>query len=306
MQRRTLSASFINFKTIIYNELFGLFKMRKSKLDGMYYKSAPTLINKEIEEAFLSEKGPGTTPADLNPKHTIKGLIVPKFRYKESAPSSAWGYKTLAESKKPDVIIILGQNEQDSGLTQEPWETPYGILRVDQKLARQIIERKHIQQNDSLFDDDEFIESQLPFLQYIYKGKQPQILPILLNAQLNLKELATDIKEALLDQNKTACIIIPVNLTKHGAIHKYLPFSEKINKKVGELDREAIEVIQSANPKKYLEFVEEKGMNTDNVLGIVMAMLLTKSKYELEQYYTLADITNDEKDVVSFASVVLK
>ncbi|MFT4261179.1 MAG: AmmeMemoRadiSam system protein B [Candidatus Woesearchaeota archaeon] len=280
--------------------------MRKPKLTGMYYASAPTLINQELEQAFQSKKGPGDLPADLDPKHKINGLIVPRFRYKESAPSSAWAYKVLAESKKPDVIIILGQSEEEPAITQEPWETPYGIVRVDQKLVRSILEKGHIKENNALFDDDEYIESQLPLLQFIYKNKQPQILPILLNASLNLRELSTDIKEALLDQNKTAVIIVPTNLTSHGAIHRYLPFSTNINKKVYELDRDAIEVIKKNNPKKYLEFVEEHGMNTNNVLGIVMLMLLTKSNYELEQYYTLADITNDEKDVVSFASLIAK
>lgn len=280
--------------------------MRKSKLTGMYFASAPTLLNIELEEAFKSKQGPGDLPALLEPKHEIKGIITPRFRYKEAAPSMAWAYKVLAESKKPDVIIILGQHEEEAGITQEPFETPYGIVRVDQRLARQILDKKNIKENNQIFQDDEFIESQLPMLQFIYKQKQPQILPILLNASLNLRELSADIKEALLDQNKKAVIIIPTNLTSHGVIHRYLPFSEKINKKVYELDKEAIDVIKTNNPKKYLEFVEQRGMNTNNVLGIVLAMLLTKSTYELEQYYTLADVTNDEKDVVSFASIVMK
>jgi AmmeMemoRadiSam system protein B len=280
--------------------------MRKSRLTGMYFASAPTLLNMELEEAFKSKKGPGELPADLDPKHEIKGIVVPRFRYKEAAPCAAWAYKVLAESKKPDVVIILGQHEEEAGITQEPFETPYGMVRVDQKLARHILDKKNIKENNQIFQEDEYVESQLPILQFVYKQKQPQILPILLNASLNLRELSTDIKEALLDQNKTAVIIIPTNLTSHGVLHRYLPFSENINKKVYDLDKEAIDQIKTNNPKKYLEFVEQRGMNTNNVLGLVLAMLLTKSKYELEQYYTLADVTGDEKDVVSFTSMVLK
>lgn len=284
--------------------------MRQPRLTGIYFHGAPTLINKQLEDAFMHEKGPGALPAKLKTsKEKVKGIIVPMYPYDLSAPCAAWAYKTLAESETPDIIIVIGQSDKDSGITMEPYETPFGIARVDQPFARMIIEKGHIKENNALFDDDDTIESQLPFIQFVFKNQLEKIkfLPILVTEEVKLKELAVDIKDVVMDTGKRVVVIVPVNFTSYGPNHSYVPFSHDQHKKVYELDAGAIDLIKEDKPLDFLKYIDTHAMNTNNYLGVVLALLLLKPKnVSLEQYYTSADINSDFQNFVSFAAVVLK
>jgi len=279
--------------------------MRESKLSGVYFHAAPTLIDQQIEQAFKHGLGPGELPVNSN-KENVKGMIVPQHAYDLAGPCAAWTYKILAESKDPDIIIIVGQGDE-SGVTEEPWNTPYGIVRVDQVFVRALVERKNIAIHNKIFDEDEQIESQLPFLQYIYKKKGPKIVPIMLNNKTDLKELAVDIKEILMEQNKRAVIVVPSNLTHFGRNYGYVPFSHDEHKQVYEMDKEAIELIQKKDVDGLLNYIDTHGMNTTNYLGIIFSIYVLKpEKILLEQYYTSADMNKDYKNFVSFSAIVMK
>ena len=282
--------------------------MKKNKLSGIYFKSAPTLLEKQIYESFFSEIGPGDLPSLVGEKKNVKGIIVPHHDYQHSAPCSAWAYKSLVESGETDLFIIIGQSQKGSGITVEPFETPLGKVRVHQKLALKLIAKKNIKENNPLFEDDEFIESQLPFLQFLYgKNKTITILPLLIDENINYRELVVDLKESLIDLGLKAKIIVPTRFTSHGRNYNYLPYSADVNKKVYELDRGAIDKILEGNYNDYLKYVEENDMNTNNFLGIVFALIFTKPKKALlEQYYTTADVDKDFKNFVSFAAITLE
>lgn len=278
--------------------------MKKAKLSGIYYKAAPTLLVKQIEDAFLSDIGPGELPSSSK-EENVKGLITPFYEYDMSLPCAAWSYKKLAESKTPSVVIIVGQGKE-AGIGQEPFETLFGIARVNQQIAKKIIAKGNISHKEKIFEQDEFIESQLPILQYIYK-EDLKILPIIVDEKTNYRELAADIKEVFLEEDLSFKVIVPTNFTKHGRNYSYLPFSVDVNKKVYDLDKQAVEIIAKGDPKKYLDFIGEHMLNTDNYLGVVFAMILLKPKHVLlEQYYTTADVNNDFKNFVSFGSIILK
>ncbi len=286
--------------------------MRKAKLSGIYYHGVSMLLDKQINEAFTGKKGPGELPIKFSGKKEdiIKGIIAPMYSYDKAGYCAAWAYKALAESEIPDVVIVVGQSKTTSGITLESWETPYGLVRVDQALGRALISKGTISENNELFDEDEQIESQLPMLQFIFKGNNPEalkILPILLSNDVPMKQLAVDVKESLLELGKNAVIIVPTNFTKYGPNHNYVPFSQDPHKKVYELDKGAMDLIQEDKPVDFLKYVDEHVMNMENYVGIAFALVLMKpKKVTLEQYYTTAELDDDFKNFVSFAGLVLK
>ncbi len=285
--------------------------MRKPRLTGVYFHAAPTLIDKQLIEAFSSPRGPGDVPvAPANKKDQVRGIIVPKYPYDLAAPCAGWAYKALSETNTPDLILIIGQSKTDQdGFTIEPYETPYGIVRVDQAFARELEKKTSLKQRDALFDEDDTVESQLPLLQFVYKhSKTPlKILPILISHKTELKKLAVDIKELLIETGKNAAIVIPTNITSYGRNYNYIPFSEDAHKKVYELDKGALDLISEDKPLEYLKYADEHAMNTQNYLGITLALLILKpKKVLLEQYYTTADMNEDYKNFISFAAVVMK
>jgi len=279
--------------------------MREAKLSGVYFHAAPTLLDKQIEQAFKHGLGPGDLPVSSESEN-VKGIIVPQHGYDLAGPCAAWAYKALAETKEPDLVIIVGTGDE-AGITEEPWNTPYGLVRVDQSFARALVERKNISVHNKIFEEDTQIESQLPFLQYVFKQKGPKILPVLVTKKTDLKELAVDIKEILMEQNKTAIIVVPSNLTHFGREYGYVPFSHDEHKQVYDLDKGAIELIQEKDVDGFLKYMDTHGMNTSNYLGIIFSIYAMKpEKILLEQYYTSADMNKDYKNFVSFSSIIMK
>lgn len=282
--------------------------MREDTLAGMYYKNAPTLLNQELEKAFESQKGPGSMPGQSREEDGLQGIIVPRFKYEIAAPCSAWGYKALQERTTSDVYIIVSQSNEDvTYVTDEPFKTPYGIVRVDQNLNRTLTKRDDVEKNDAAFDEDEHVRSQLPLLQFSTAKEGLKILPIQISSKTNLKELSVDIKEALMDQDKKASVITPTNITKYGADHTYIPFSQKPVKQVEELDRGFIKRLKQGNPRKVLEYYEDHSMNTENIIGLLFTLIHTKpEEVLLEQYYGTNEFTKDDRNFITFASMILK
>jgi len=149
----------------------------------------------------------------------------------------------------------------------------------------------------------------LPFLQYIHK-KNPaklQILPILISHDANIKQIALDIKETLMETNLKATFIISSDFTHFGPNYHFVPFSIDVKKKIYDLDRGAIELIKQQNSKAFLKYIKD---NLATICGALpMGLLLNTinaDKVLLEQYYTSGDVVGDYKNSVSYASFTFK
>jgi len=46
---------------------------------------------------------------------------------------------------------------------------PYGMIRVDQHFARELVMKGNIKENNRIFEQENSIEVQIPFLQFIFK-----------------------------------------------------------------------------------------------------------------------------------------
>ncbi|MFH1770405.1 MAG: AmmeMemoRadiSam system protein B [archaeon] len=284
--------------------------MREAKFAGLFYEKAETLLAKQIEECFLDERGPGDLPLS-KASDSVKAVIVPHAGYMYSGPCAAWAYKAIAETKMPDIFILLGPSHHSgqSGFSLETYETPLGMVRVDQKFARVLGEKGNLKQNESIHDDEHSLEVQLPFLQYIFK-KNPEkikVLPILISDDVNIRSVALDLKEALVETGKKAIFIVSSDFTHFGPNYRYVPFSVDIKKNIYDLDRGAIELIKQNNMEDFLKYIDEKLMTICGALPIATLLKTIKSnKILLEQYYTSGDVVGDYRNSVSYASFVFR
>jgi len=184
--------------------------MRPARFAGMFYESAITMLDKQLEWCFTSKHGPGDLPSKKKGEDII-GAIVPHAGYTYSGPCAAWAYKAIAEAGMPDLFIILGPNHygSGSGITMETYDMPYAEIRVDQDFARKLLEKGTIKENPQGHATEHSIEVQLPFLQFVFKNKMEKIkiVPILVDSEVDLKKLAVDIKETLMDtKNKASSV----------------------------------------------------------------------------------------------------
>jgi|FLOH01.1.fsa_nt_gi MEMO1 family protein len=283
--------------------------MRNARFAGTFYEKAESLLSKQIEECFLGEKGPGITPTIGTEK--IQAAIIPHAGYIYSGQCAAWAYKALAEGGLPDLFIIIGPSHhyKESGFSMETFETPFGFVRVKQDFARNLAEKGHLKQNETIHLTEHCIEVQLPFLQYTFKQQidKIKILPILISEDADLKNIALDIKETLMEMNLRAVFIVSSDFTHYGPNYHYVPFSENVKQNIYDLDGQAIELIKNQDQKLFLEYVDKNFSNICGVLPIVLLMNLVKSeKILLEQYYISGDLLDNYRNSVSYASLIFK
>ncbi|MBI4829965.1 MAG: AmmeMemoRadiSam system protein B [Candidatus Lindowbacteria bacterium] len=158
---------------------------RPAALAGKSYSQSPAELAEQIDGFFTHAEGPGL-PEPGKTGDTVKGVIAPHIDFMRGGPCFAWAYKEVAERADADVFVIFGTAHAPTSLpfaiTHKDFETPFGTLRSNQKLVKDI-------QNGAGRDflDDEFvhrsehsIEFQTVFLSYLFKDRQEiSIVPIL-------------------------------------------------------------------------------------------------------------------------------
>jgi AmmeMemoRadiSam system protein B len=281
--------------------------MNPDRLKGQYYKGAPTTLDKQLDDAFEGERGPGATPS-LTERRSIKGVITPVYDYEYAAPCSGWAYNALADSGFPDLFILPVQADK-TAVTHETFQTPYDYVRVDQTFQREVQRKTGAEEDNDIFLESDLVQSQLPLLQYAFSEEREaiKIAPITISADQTLKNFAIDLKEIAVDLNRSYRIIVPTNIIQYGREYNFVPFTQGKLDKLNELDRETLDLIRDNEPLGLLEHVSAHHLSMNNYLGVVLALLMINPEtVNVEQYYTTHDVDGEDSTVVSFAAITLE
>ena len=285
---------------------------RKAIFAGQFYEHNEQALDKQIAGCFEDKNGPGALPLSKR-AGKIHAIIAPHAGYVYSGPCAAWAYKELAEAEFADVYIIIGPNHSGSGnaVSMDGYETPFGLVRVDQEFAKALLEK-----NDELQIDEEAhagehsIEVQLPFLQFATKDKSygVKIVPIILS-DIDYSKLGLDIKEAIIESGKNVVIIISSDFTHYGRNYHYIPFSTDVKKNIYAMDQKSIDFIEALDADGFMGHIDETQGTVCGAFAIaVLLKSLKHAKAELLQYYTSADLAEEEsyKNSVSYAAIVFR
>jgi len=285
--------------------------LRKPIVAGTFYEQDFQRLEEQIKSCFTHEKGPGALPVKKREK-TIKAVVCPHAGYAFSGPCAAWSYKEIAESQLPDTYIILGPSHagvSQSAISLDDWRTPLGVVKPDTQLGKALVKNTEFVEDAQAHSREHSIEVQLPFLQYVNRAalQKLRIVPIVLTGSINIPKLALDIKETLMDLNKTVVYIISSDLTHYGAMYGYLPFSSDIPKRLYNLDLGAIKLIQKRDSSGFLSYIQEHSSTICGALPLLLlTKLLPKTEGKLLQYYTSADIQGDWRNAVGYASILFE
>lgn len=292
------------------------YMVRKPIAAGMFYEELFELLDKQISECFTHAKGPGALPAKRTDRE-ILGIIAPHAGYQFSGPCQAWAYKEIAESKFPDIFIILGTNHQGFGKAAtllEDFETPLGIVKTDIDFAKKLIKNSdfNIVENKELHAKEHSIEVQLPFLQFANKDNlnNIRIVPIITGPEADYKKVAETIIETAKKENKKIIIIASSDFTHYGFSYGFVPFQTNIKENLYKLDKEAIKHIEKLDAFAFLDYVKTTETTICGAQAIAIAIKTVKAlkakKAKLLQYYTSGDIVNDYRNAVGYASILFK
>lgn len=261
--------------------------MREPYASGSFYESNHDALKKQIEGLF------GNTKFKRTDKE-IKGAVIPHAGYFFSGKCMAKTYREIAESKFPDVYVIIGTNHYSNGtlINLEDWKTPFGIVKnYNEDLS---LEKSKMQHEHS-------IEVQLPFLQFISKDRinDLKILPII--TDFYDKKL---VKE--LNKIKNKIVIASSDFTHYGSNYGYLPFTQNIKKNLYDLDKKAIDFVLKLDTEGFLQYTKNKTICGKYAIAITMELCKnSKAGAKFIDYYTSGDIINDYRNAVGYGGVIL-
>jgi MEMO1 family protein len=288
---------------------------RETAVAGQFYESDFMKLDKQIDGCFNSKLGPGDLPVKRSDKRIVNGIIVPHAGYQFSGPCAAWAHKEIAEARFPQDFIILGPNHygESSSLSADDWKTPFGLVRTDKELVRQIKEATGIPVDEELHRNEHSLEVQIPMLQFSNKDRvtDMRIVPLVLGQDIDYKAVGKKLHDVISRLNRDITFVISSDFTHYGRNYHYLPFTSDIKERLIALDKGAIDLIMRFDTEGFRKYVNETGITICGYMPILvyLAMLeheTKKPKPELLMHYTSGDVLNDFKNSVSYVSIVFR
>lgn len=286
--------------------------VRKPIVAGQFYSNNFEELNKQINDCFSSKFGPGALPIKKRDK-SIFGIVAPHAGYSCSGPCAAWAYKEIAESKFADLYVILGVGHAvfETCVSLEDWETPFGLVKTDKEFGRKLIEMG-IKQDDAAHRQEHSIEVQLPLLQFANRDylERLKIMPIIVSADRDYKEIAEIIAKAAKELKIDICVIASGDFTHFGFNYGYFPFKDNIKENMSKLDNGAIEHIKGLDAYRFVSYIEEKKATICGKYPVAAMIELSKlfgaKKARLLDYYTSGDIIGDYGSAVGYGAIVIE
>ena len=275
--------------------------IRKASVAGQFYEGDKRDLEQSIRKCFLDERGPGALPKISPGKNGIKGVVVPHAGYIYSGAVAAHSYYYLANSGFADTFIILGPNHTGYGsgvslMTEGLWETPLGIVPINEPLAKQL-SKDIIDKDESAHRYEHSIEVQLPFLQFSAGNKKFDFVPICMAMQdfQTSEEVGNIIADAIKKSKKEIAIVASSDFSHAGFNYMSMPpAGMRVDKYAEKQDKLAMDQIIKMNPKGLIETVEKNNITMCGY-GPVAAMLtasklLGAKQVELLKYGTSYEV----------------
>ncbi|MBF0224014.1 MAG: AmmeMemoRadiSam system protein B [Desulfobacterales bacterium] len=225
----------------------------RSNFAGSWYpsnsKDCESAINGFLKDTIIK------TPKKME----ILGGIVPHAGWFFSGSIACNVIKYLKENSSIDTIVIfgmhLGTNSPGFIMKEGEWDTPFGPLTINKKLASAIIEKfDNLEVSSKYFARDNTIELQLPFIKYFFNDVS--IVPIGAPPDITGLQLGNLIPSIAKDLGNNIKILGSTDLTHYG--YNY-GFSPKGSGKIAydwvrnDNDKEIIDTMMEMNAEKVIE-----------------------------------------------------
>lgn len=228
------------------------------------------------------------------------GAVVPHAGYAFSGKVAGAVYASIETNKKKFLIACPNHTGYGTrvALSQEDWQTPLGIVKVDKSLASKVTV------NEDAHTFEHAIEVQLPFLQVRFKDFR--IIPLCL-AHLSFDELEELSKKIIAND---IFYIASSDFIHFGPNYGYMPVAGSDEENLAwakEQDMKAIDLICKLKPKEFYEFVVNNELTICGFVAITLVLLIMKKlgakKGEIIKYATSYDVHPDSS-FVTYAGIV--
>lgn len=303
--------SILLFFLFLYPPVYGMGKVnskssgsliRHPTAAGSFYPGNPGNLKAEVSSMLGNASGEKTSGE-------IIAAIAPHAGYVYSGNIAALTFKSISDIDFDTIVIIGHDSYQDAIAYTCPvdyFETPLGKVPVDKEMVKRLHEyNKGIIPNRFIYNDDQTIEIQLPFLQVL--KKRCMIVPILFGNPTvrNCEILAKAIKAS--SGNKKIFLLASSDMSH------YPDYRSAYN-----IDNMTLDSIKPMNIKVFFDHVTKQRLNpgVPNLItplcasggvgtAIIYSRIMGANHVEVLKYANSGDVPGGDKGrVVGYSSVL--
>lgn len=188
---------------------------RKRSLPRGWYPDSGEECQRQLGE-FLA----GFSP----PKGIWTGGVAPHAGWGFSGKAAARVFAALANSNQPMHVVIFGGHLSGSSdpivYTEEFWETPLGLQRLDSEVSGDLVMRGWAHPVPRGYSDNT-VEIQLPLVKHFF----PNSLVIALHSPASERaiRIGTDIQSLLVEKSSSVVNVASADLTHYGPNYGFTP-----------------------------------------------------------------------------------
>ncbi len=270
--------------------------IKQPNVSGQFYPADPKELSRQIDQ-FISE-------AKIIPfKKHIDILIAPHAGYPYSGKVAAYGFKAVSQNQYSTIIILApshfygfdGISIWDDG----GFETPLGIVKVDQELSQKFKAlNTKIYFEPLAFAQEHSLEVELPFLQKIFHDFK--IVPIVMGQPgfKTLEDFAETLDHVIGDR-KDILILVSTDMSHY---HE--------DAVARQMDARSVDAIKTLDAQKIFEECPLRTtMEMCGSVPVVAALLYAKKRklnhIDILNQANSGDATGDRSSVVGYMSAIL-
>ncbi len=267
-------------------------RIRHPAVAGSFYPSDPAELRQMIEK--MIDKNASRTPA--------LGIIAPHAGYIYSGRGAGIVYSRV---EIPEDVVVLAPNHRGMGAdvaiwADGKWITPLGEIPVNSELCQLIMEESDLVEDDERAHRYEHsLEVQLPFIQYFRPDFKLVPLCLLRMTYAECEELGKAIARAVKKWAKPVLVVASSDMSHYVSAQQ----AEKY-------DKMALDKVIKLDPQGLYKTVYEHNISMCGFIPatvmLVSAIELGAKQAEVVDYRNSGDVTGDYREVVAYASVMVR
>jgi len=219
---------------------------------GSWYPASSSECEQEINR-FLEE---GKTIK--SPDRRLVGGIVPHAGWYFSGRIACNVISRLKSKDPPDVIVVFGMHLHPNSpcylMAEGAWETPFGEIQVEERLAAALIEKYSFSlETPDRFSQDNTVELQLPFIKYFFEDTK--IVAMGVPPRRSSLEIGKSVIGLAKELDLTAKVIGSTDLTHYGSNYGFTSKGRgqtAVDWVRSENDRRVIDAMLALEPQKVI------------------------------------------------------
>lgn len=264
-------------------------KVREPHVAGQFYPADPETLRFFVKETLSGD----------SEKKAAKGVLVPHAGYAFSGETAG---RTYASAALTDTVLVLCPNHTGFGsafsiMTEGSWKTPLGEVRIDEALAKALLEEfPLLDSEESAHRTEHAVEVQLPFLQILKKNIR--FVPVVIGTTEPKRLRAAGEAFSEVFKRKGPVLIIASGDMNHYEDDRTTRFKDQL----------AIDAMLELDEEKLEHAVKEKHISMCG-FGPVYSMLvavkrLGANKAVLVEHTTSAKMSGDFLHTVGYAGMI--